>query len=138
MYHLPMSSLLPFFDGTFPKECQNTKIHSLQLKDHHPKYPGKERHQWTNWTFQTFNETKSLRSGIQSDWHRKLINEINWSHLRWNDIHHCYKLPIFSGMVTIGWLVKFRGRIFESYLHINLRCSITLISHCSTIQLTTY
>ena len=44
-----------------------------------------------------------------------------YSHLRWTDQCCCFISSNFSDMVTIGWLVKFRERIFESFWHINMR-----------------
>ena len=50
------------------------------------------------------------------------------SHLRWTDQCRCFISSNFYDMVTIGWLVKFRERIFESFLHINMRYIKTSIS----------
>ena len=48
------------------------------------------------------------------------------AHLSLND--QCFFSSNFSDWVTIGWLVKFRERIFESFWHINMRYVKTLIS----------
>ena len=40
----------------------------------------------------------------------------------------CFSVENICGYQTIGWLVKFRGRTFKSFLDINMRCIKILIS----------
>ena len=39
----------------------------------------------------------------------------------------CFCVENLCGYQTIGWLVKFRGRTFESFFDINMRCIKILI-----------
>ena len=41
--------------------------------------------------------------------------------LKFEDIF-CFCVENLCGHQTIGWLVKFRGRTFESFFDINMRC----------------
>ena len=41
--------------------------------------------------------------------------------LKFEDIF-CFCVENLCGYQTIGWLVKFRGRTFESFFDINMRC----------------
>ena len=61
-----------------------------------------------------------------------------WPHLTLNDQSRCFISSNFSDWVTIGWLVKFRERIFKSFLHINMRYIKTSISLNITVQTETY
>ena len=71
-----------------------------------------------------------------------MVNNSPWlmctTHLRWTDQCRCFISSNFSDLVTIGWLVKFRERIFESFLHINMRYIKTSISFNTTTQKETY
>ena len=46
--------------------------------------------------------------------------------LKFKDIF-CFCVENLCGHQTIGWLVKFRGRTFESFFDINMRCIKILI-----------
>ena len=46
--------------------------------------------------------------------------------LKFEDIF-CFCVENLCGHQTIGWLVKFRGRTFESFFDINMRCIKILI-----------